>query len=552
MAIWTLAKKELRLLLRDRMAAMLLLGMPLLFIIILGFLLGEGFGQKEDERLRVSLVDRDAGIDVLTGVGATALIPTPGGAGPLLAVSSVLGGRSGFPGKRWSEVVRQDLAETAGIRIEIIPSKEEAEQLVADHKRPAVIIFEPTFSVRVQSCSFLAEGINPFFRDGVELDKVDLLLLQDSKQPVTAATINQLAQVTMLRVLLPWMIGRAFERLSEPAFIERLGKEVKLPVPAVVKKSEKLIPLAETFRLLNENEIKQLRELAGKERVPLGALIMLAAGGDSRAAAEYNAKVGSGVQSALEQQFAKYNLQGKTWAALTKATDVSGREGDVSVYQNQDGTGFLRRGAHRYQILVPSYTVMFAFFIVLTVGWIFVSERREGTLKRLRLAPITRGQILLGKLIPCFLISLGQGAFLLLMGRLLLGMSWGPDNWSLLEQVGWLGLVVLCTSLAAIGLALLVASLARTELQVALFGAIPVLVLALIGGCVLPREMMPETTQRLTLLTPHGWALTAYSELLISDPAVPPNLELVVQACGVLAIFGLAFLVLAWVFLRLD
>ncbi len=62
MAVWTLAKKEVRLLLRDRLAAVILLLMPLLFILILGLLLGEGFGQKPDERLRVSLVDLDRGL----------------------------------------------------------------------------------------------------------------------------------------------------------------------------------------------------------------------------------------------------------------------------------------------------------------------------------------------------------------------------------------------------------------------------------------------------------------------------------------------------------
>src|SRR3954467_11638824 len=59
--IWTLAKKDLRLLLRDRRAAIILLAMPFIFILILGLSLGEGFGQKPDDRLRVSLVDRDAG-----------------------------------------------------------------------------------------------------------------------------------------------------------------------------------------------------------------------------------------------------------------------------------------------------------------------------------------------------------------------------------------------------------------------------------------------------------------------------------------------------------
>src|SRR5260370_4020328 len=61
MVIWSLAKKELRLLLRDRLAAILLLGMPFLSILLLGLLLGEGFWEKPDERRRVSLVDLDQG-----------------------------------------------------------------------------------------------------------------------------------------------------------------------------------------------------------------------------------------------------------------------------------------------------------------------------------------------------------------------------------------------------------------------------------------------------------------------------------------------------------
>src|SRR5205807_7141117 len=130
-----------------------------------------------------------------------------------------------------------------------------------------------------------------------------------------------------------------------------------------------------------------------------------------------------------------------TWAALTRSQ--AEREGaQVSDFEDRAGSGLLRRGAHRYQILVPSYTVMFAFFLVLTVGWIFVAERRQGTLKRLRAAPLTRGQILLGKLIPCFLLSVGQGVFLLVAGRLLFGMRWGPEYWSLGEQIAWLFPVV--------------------------------------------------------------------------------------------------------------
>jgi ABC-type multidrug transport system permease subunit len=195
---------------------------------------------------------------------------------------------------------------------------------------------------------------------------------------------------------------------------------------------------------------------------------------------------------------------------------------------------------------------MFAFFLALIVGWVFVAERRQGTLKRLRAAPVTRGHVLLGKMIPGYVLSVGQSLFLLVMGRILFGMRWGPDAWPWWEQVGFVLAVVMTTSLAVMGLAMFVAAVARTEIQVALLGAGAVLVLALIGGCVLPRDMMPEQTQKISLITPHGWALDAYRELLNADPKYQPNLRIVGQSCAVLSLCGLTLLGGAWGLLRLD
>jgi ABC-type Na+ efflux pump permease subunit len=496
--VWIIGKKELRLLLRDRRAALLLIAMPLLFILILGLLLGESFGQKPDDRTRVSIVDLDQGSGL-------------------------------YPGVPWSKLVERDLAETAGIRVETIPSLQEAERLIAEHRRPAVLILEPEFTAHVNQCSFLKDGINPFYRDGVELDRIHARVLEDAKQPSGAAVIKQVVQVTLLRVILPYMIGKAFERLSDPTFIRILGNEVRLPVPG-------------TWRLL-----------VGKDRISLNDLLELAAGKDTKEILLFQQKVGLGVQNALRQQFSKYDLTGKTWDTLTKA--VGQREGEgaeVASYVDRNGLGIFNRGAARYQVLVPSYTVMFAFFLVLTVGWLFVSERRQGTLKRLRAAPLLRSQILLGKLVPCFVVSLVQGIALLVAGKLVFGMHWGPNQWSLLHQFAWLLPVVVATSFAAVGLAMLVAAVARTEVQVALYGAVVVLVLALIGGCVLPREMMPENTRPFTLLTPQGWALEAYSELLTPSGHTLPNLQMVGQACGALMAFGAGFLGLAWGLMRLD
>ncbi len=361
-----------------------------------------------------------------------------------------------------------------------------------------MLVFAPNFSERVAQCSFLKEGINPFYRDGVRLSAVGAELVTDPTQLAASSIIEQVAQVTLIRVILPYMIGRAFEKLGEPAFMSMLA-----------------------------------------DRVPGGKFLPR----------EIKEKLGSGVQQSLKDLFPRYELTGKTWAALTKAEPRAGEGAGITVYADEDGTGFLHRGALRYQVLVPAYTVMFAFSLVLTVGWLFAAERRQGTMKRLRAAPVGRSSVLLGKLLPCFAVSLSQGLFLLGAGKIVFGMRWGPDAWTPAEQLSRLLPVVAATSFAAMGLALLLAAVARTEMQVALGGTLVVLVLALVSGCLIPRELMPEQTQRLALLTPHGWALAAYRQLLLSPD---PNLTTIHEAVGVLAGFGAGFLALAWSLLRLD
>jgi ABC-2 type transport system permease protein len=295
-----------------------------------------------------------------------------------------------------------------------------------------------------------------------------VFLLTDPLQPVAASVIEQVAQVTMLRVVVPWMIGRAFEYLGKLPFI------------------------------------------------------------------------GSTITRTLQDVFSNYNFTAKTWAGLTKTSDRQGNLSNRTEFSGPDGSGILKRGAIRYQVLVPSYTVMFAFFLVLTVGWLFVAERKHGTLARLRAAPLSRGQILLGKVLPCLAVSLIQGFFLLIAGKLVFGMNWGPDPLMLVP-------VVICTSVAAVGLAMLVASVARTETQVAVYGTLLVLVLGGVSGSLMPRDLMPESMKQFSRVTPHAWALDAYSQLLVNPR---PDLTIVGTACLALLGFGAAFLALAW--WRLD
>src|SRR5205809_4275964 len=141
MVVWTLAKKDLRLLVRDARAMIILLAMPLIFILVLGVSLGEGFGKKPEDRLRVSVLMLDEGLPrhfdrpamLREGMGWLSAQPgllagpTQLQAGAALALANH---SAWFPHEPWSEVLLRDLGETAGIKVELIDDPEQADALV--------------------------------------------------------------------------------------------------------------------------------------------------------------------------------------------------------------------------------------------------------------------------------------------------------------------------------------------------------------------------------------------------------------------------------------
>jgi ABC-2 type transport system permease protein len=61
-----------------------------------------------------------------------------------------------------------------------------------------------------------------------------------------------------------------------------------------------------------------------------------------------------------------------------------------------------------YDTLVPGFTVMFAFYLIMTMARSFISERDLGTLRRLRLSPLTSTGLVVGKTLPFLVVSLLQ------------------------------------------------------------------------------------------------------------------------------------------------
>lgn len=209
---------------------------------------------------------------------------------------------------------------------------------------------------------------------------------------------------------------------------------------------------------------------------------------------------------------------------------LGGGEPVVTVERTTPAGMRLEKYPDTFQQNVPGYTIYGIFWIVSLLAGSVLQEKRDGTFRRLLVAPMDRAVMLAGKLVPYYIINLIQLVIMLGASSLLFGMSLGHSPAGLV-------VVSLAAAAAATGLGVLVSALARTEAQVGGLTILLLLTLSALGGCFVPRFIMPDWLQTIGLVTPHAWALDAYQDLLVRGYGL---LE-VLPKVGALATFAGAF-----------
>lgn len=164
-----------------------------------------------------------------------------------------------------------------------------------------------------------------------------------------------------------------------------------------------------------------------------------------------------------------------------------------------------------------------------------VSEKETGTMSLLLVSPVRPGVVILGKLIPYFLLSCILLALMLALSYALLDL---PYYGNILNITG----VTVIYIILALSIGLLVSSIVKTQLAALIVSAmmfmIPVITLS---GMIFPIDNMPEVLQWLSCIVPARWYISAMRKLMIQG--LP--LRLVMTDTAILGGYMLTILALA-------
>lgn len=198
-----------------------------------------------------------------------------------------------------------------------------------------------------------------------------------------------------------------------------------------------------------------------------------------------------------------------------------------------DNTAQEFRGLGVFDLGAVQQLLLFIFLSSLTGAATLIQARRYGVIMRTMAAPVSSGQTIAGQAVGRFGIASVQGAYILIGTALLFGVDWGNL---------WLTALVLgaFSAVAAAG-AMNIGSLLDHDGAATGIGIGAGLVLAGLGGCMVPPEFFAEPLQSISWLTPHRWAYDALAAIQRRDASftdILPALSVLAAMAAVLLLCG--------------
>ncbi|MEP6847093.1 MAG: ABC transporter permease [Panacibacter sp.] len=163
---------------------------------------------------------------------------------------------------------------------------------------------------------------------------------------------------------------------------------------------------------------------------------------------------------------------------------------------------------------IPAWTIFAMFFIVISLGSSVVREKQNGSFIRLKTLPTNYLVSLLSKQITYTLVTMLQAAVIFSIGVWLFPYL-GLPALNIPADVLGLLLVTLICGWCASSYAICIGVFAETQEQANGFGAVSVVILAAVGGIMIPSFVMPDSLKILMNISPLHWCIEAYYGLFL-------------------------------------
>ena len=196
-------------------------------------------------------------------------------------------------------------------------------------------------------------------------------------------------------------------------------------------------------------------------------------------------------------------------------------------------------GVSSTALVSGSMVLLFVFLNTLAGGAAtLIQTRRDGVVRRTLAAPVTSGQTIVGIALGRLAVAAFQGLYIVVATRLIFGVDWG-DLWAVAALLLVFGLV-------GAGVAMILGTLLDNEGAASGLSVGLGLVLAALGGTMVPLELFPDRLRTIAHLTPHAWGYDAIAEIQRHGGGVLD----ILPELGVLAAMAAVTLLLGGLLLR--
>ncbi|PLY05911.1 MAG: ABC transporter permease [Arcobacter sp.] len=194
---------------------------------------------------------------------------------------------------------------------------------------------------------------------------------------------------------------------------------------------------------------------------------------------------------------------------------------------------------------VPAWLVFSMFFILIPISNTFINEKAFGTIDRIRSINVSLFPILISKIIPYYIINKIQVIFMILVGIYIVPLL-GGDRLEIMGNIGLIFIISSAVSLASISFALVIANIAKTTEEATTIGGVSNIILAALGGIMVPKFVMPKFMQDITEYSPMSWGLESFLEIFVRGGQFTDISSYVYK----LLIFAIICLLIAYILLK--